>query len=114
MSLTRMRTIILAALLAAAASSTGYAAPEPSARGIVESVSEVQLAAGPPGFPGPFEHALKPPTGDELLVRLDDGRAITVVQSAMQIFAPGQRVLVIPERESVRIEHAGEPLFLNP
>ena len=43
-------------------------------------------------------------------MRLDDGRAITVVPGAMQLFRPGERVLLVPERKGVRIEH----LFLQP
>jgi hypothetical protein len=43
-------------------------------------------------------------------VRLDDGRVVTLVPGAMQLFQPGERVLVIPEREGARIEH----LLLEP
>lgn len=95
-----LKSIVIAALLAAT--------------GIVESVREVPLPEDPAGFPGAFEHAFKPRTGDELLVRLDDGRAITVVQTGMQIFQPGQRVLVVPERKGSRVEHADEPLSFQP
>ena len=103
-----MKPIFIAALLTAAASSTGYANPYASAYGIVESVREVQLIDEPPGFPGVFEHSFKPRTGDELLVRLDDGRAITVVQTGMQVFEPGQRVFVIPDRKGARVEPADD------
>jgi hypothetical protein len=102
-----VKPIVIAALLAATASSTGYANPYASAYGIVESVREVQLVDEPPGFPGVFEHAARPRTGDELLVTLDDGRAITIVQTGMQIFEPGQRVRVVPDRKGARVEHAG-------
>ena len=91
-----MKTIVIAALLAAS--------------GIVESVREVQLAEDPARFPGVFEESYQPRTADELRVRLDDGRAITVVPGAMQLFRPGERVLLVPERKGVRIEH----LFLQP
>ena len=94
-----MESIVIAALLAF------------PTFGIVESVRETQLADQPPAFPGVFEHAAKPRTGDELLVRLDDGRAISVVQTGMRSFQPGQRVLVIPERESARVEQASYPPF---
>ena len=81
--------------------------------GIVESVREVQLA-DPFGFPGVFELAFKPPTADEVLVRLDDGQAIRVVPTGMQIFEAGQRVHVVPDPRGARIEHADDPLFLQP
>ena len=75
--------------------------------GFVESVREVQLAEPPPAFVGVFALAARPPSGDELLVRLDDGQAISVVQTGMQLFQPGQRVRVAPESTGVRVEHAG-------
>jgi hypothetical protein len=107
-----MKPIFIAALFAATASSAGYANPYTSDYGIVESVREVQLIDEPPGFPGVSEHAFKPRTGDELLVTLDDGRAITVVQAGMRIFQPGQRVLVVPGRKGARVEPAGDRLPL--
>lgn len=79
--------------------------------GIVEGVREVTLADPHPGLVGVFEHAYKPPTGDELTVRLDDGRAISVVQTGMRAFEPGQRVRVVPERQGARVEHASYPPF---
>ena len=91
-----IRSVVITALLA----------------GIVESVHEVQLA-DPFGFPGVFEHAFKPPTADELLVRLDDGRAISVLHTGMRIFEAGQRVQVVPDPQGVRIEHADDPTFLQ-
>jgi hypothetical protein len=106
-----MKPIFIAALLAAAASSTGYANPSASAYGIVESVREVQLIDEPPESPGVFEHSYRPRTGDELLVRLDDGRAISVVQTGMQVFEPGQRVFVIPDRKGTRVEPAGDRIL---
>jgi hypothetical protein len=81
--------------------------------GIVESVREVQLA-DPSGFPGVFEHALKPPTADGVLVRLDDGRAIRVVHTGIRLFEAGQRVHVVPDSKGVRVEHADDLMFLQP
>lgn len=105
-------SVVLAALLATTGSGIGCGDPCPAARGIVESVREVQLA-GAFGFPGVFEHAFKPPTADELFVRLDDGQAISVVHTGMQIFETGQRVQVVPDPAGVRIEHADDPTFFN-
>lgn len=110
---TIIRSVVLAALLAVTAPGIGYADPGRAARGIVESVQEVQLAE-PSGFPGVFELAFKPPTVDELLVRLDDGRAISVVHTGMQVFEAGQRVQVVPGPQGVRIEHADDPTFIQP
>ena len=107
-----IRLIVIAALLAATAPGVGYADPA-SARGIVESVHEVQLA-DPAGFHGAFEHAYKPPTADELLVRLDDGRAISVVHTGMRIFEAGQRVQVVPDPSGARLEPADDSRFLQP
>jgi hypothetical protein len=64
-----VRSLFVAALLASTAPGIGYAGPS-AARGIVESVREVQMAE-PFGFPGVFELAFKPLAADELLVRLD-------------------------------------------
>ena len=95
-----MKSIVITALLAF------------PAFGIVESVRETQLAEAPHGFTGVFELAARPRSGDELLVRLDDGRAITLVQTGMRAFQPGQRVLVVPDRQGARVEHAdGHPPF---
>ena len=79
--------------------------------GIVESVREVRPTEESHGLVGVFEHAYKPSTVDELLVTLDDGRGITVVQTGTRIFVPGQRVRVIPHGRDAHIEHAdGHPL----
>ncbi|HZM36280.1 MAG TPA: hypothetical protein VFC18_17560 [Burkholderiales bacterium] len=74
--------------------------------GIVERVREVRLTEDVIGLAGVFEHAYKPPSADELLVMLDDGRALTVVHTGVQIFAPRQRVRVILQGPEVRIESA--------
>ena len=79
--------------------------------GIVESVREVPLAE-PFRFAGVFELAFKPATADEVLVRLDDGHVIAVEHTGTRVFQPGQRVLVIPDRNGARVEHAERhPLF---
>ena len=79
--------------------------------GVVESVREVQLTEDLLGEAGAFEHAYKAPSADELLVTLQDGRAITIVHTSTQIFAPGQRVRVVSYGPDVRIERAdGQPL----
>lgn len=115
-----MKKVLIAAILAAGAVSSAAATPyapqefdfselaglDGTAYGIIESVREVQLDQGPAGLAGVFEHAIRPETGDELVVRLDDGRAITVVQNGTQRFEPGQRVRVVPGRRGARVERA--------
>jgi outer membrane lipoprotein SlyB len=100
-----IRPVVIAALLAATGSGIGHADPGAAARGIVESVREVQLADSV-GFPGVFEHAFK--------VRLDDGRAIEVVHTGTRTFEAGERVQVVPDPKGVRIEPADDPTFLQP
>src|SRR5262245_54070653 len=77
---------------------SGLASVDASALGVVESVREVPLRAGPAGLHNVFEHALKPETGDELVVRLDDGRAVTLLLDGAQTFRPGERVRVVGRR----------------
>ncbi|HWM42647.1 MAG TPA: hypothetical protein VNP36_09445 [Burkholderiales bacterium] len=100
MNTSPIRSVVITALLAL------------PAYGIVESVREVQLA-DPFGLPGVFELAFKPPTADEVLVRLDDGQAIRVVPTGTQIFEAGQRVQVVPDSSGARIKPA-DPIFLQP
>ena len=70
----------------------------PSARGVVESVREVPLRDGPAELANVFEHALNAETGAELVVRLDDGRAVTVRLDGLQSFRPGERVRLLGGR----------------
>lgn len=74
--------------------------------GIVESVREVKLDTAPVALTEVFEHALRPDTGDELVVRLKDGRTISVIRDSMQLFQPGQHVLIIRHGANVRIERS--------
>ena len=113
MNTSPIRLLVIAALLAATGSGIGHAEHSPLPRGIVESVREVPLA-DPFGFPSTFELAFKPPTADEVLVRLDDGQAIEVLHTGISIFEAGQRVHVVPDPKGARIEHADDPMFLQP
>jgi hypothetical protein len=70
----------------------------PSARGVVESVREVPLHAGPGELANVFEHALNAETGEELVVRLDDGSAVTVQLDGIERFQAGQRVRLLGGR----------------
>lgn len=70
----------------------------PSALGIVESVREVPLRPVDAQLANVFEHSLNAETGEELVVRLDDGRAVTVRLDGIQHFRPGERVRLLGGR----------------
>jgi hypothetical protein len=107
-----MRWAFITALLAGTAPGISCAGPSAD-RGIVESVREVQLAE-PLGFPGVFELAIKPPTADELLVRLDDGKVMTIVHTGTPMFQAGQRVRVVPDPRGPRVEPADNYTSFQP
>ena len=86
--LRRMKELVVAALVAVA--DFGF----PGDCGIVESAREVPPHEHPAELAGVFEHAINPKTVQELVIRLEDERAITVVQDGARRFEPGQRVLV--------------------
>lgn len=75
---------------------------ESTAFGTVESLREVPLESIPARFAA-FDHAIGP--CDELVVRLDDGRAVTIVHNEAHL-APGERVIVLNGRRGVRLERA--------
>jgi hypothetical protein len=107
-----MRWAFITALLAGTAPGIGTAGPSAD-RGIVESVREVQLAERF-AYPGVFELALKPPTADELLVRLDDGQVITIVHTGTRMFEAGQRVRLFPDPRGTRVEPADSHTSFQP
>jgi hypothetical protein len=107
-----LRSALIAALLAGAAPGIGHAGA-PAACGIVESVREVELAE-PFGFAGVRELSSKPSTADELVVRLDDGQVIKVVNTGMQLFEAGQRVQVVADWRGTRLERADGAIFFQP
>lgn len=97
-----MKTILAVAVLAAAlaACATPYAPQEFEsggiASGMVEAVREVPLDTF--GFEEAIEHSINPRIAEQLVIRLDDGSAVTLLEGAVQRFAPGQRVRVIAGR----------------
>jgi hypothetical protein len=107
-----LRSVLIAAMLASAAPGIGYAGP-PAGRGIVESVREVELPE-PTGFAGVLELAYRPSTADELVVRLDDGQVIKVVNTGLQLFEAGQRVQVVADWRGTRVERADGAIFFQP
>ena len=101
-----MKTTLVAAILAAgtlAPIASSYA--DEVSYGIVECVREMRLR-DPAGLADALEHSVKPETGEELIVRLNDGRSVSIVQDGMQVFEPGQRVVVISGPHSARAEPA--------
>jgi hypothetical protein len=85
---------LLAALIVAVAFKSQAADGLPGlAAGIVESVREVPLDIH--GFREALEHSVNPQTAQQLVIRLDDERAVTLVEEGMQHFAPGERVRIV-------------------
>ena len=70
------------------------------AHGIVEGVREVARAPAQTLF----EHSLKPDTAQELLVRIDDGRAVLLRPQEMRRFEAGQRVRLLSSTTGTRVE----------
>jgi len=109
--LQRMRSALIAALLAATAfAATANASPcaedfGAEVYGIVESVREVPLRKSPPWLADVFEHAINPETAQELVVRLSDERVIALVQAGSRRFEPGQRVLVVRSADGAHLEN---------
>jgi hypothetical protein len=92
-----MKTLLAALVLgsALAACATPYTLSEGlsvHSSGVVESVREVPLDIH--GFREAVEHSINPQTAQELVVRLDDARAVTLVEEVRR-FAPGERVRIV-------------------
>jgi outer membrane lipoprotein SlyB len=98
----------LFALLSLAASLTACAAPyapqefdfsELDSQGVVlgtvESVATVRIERDIHAYEAPAELRIQPELGDRMVIRLDDGRAVTLVPNGMQRFEAGERVRVL-------------------
>jgi hypothetical protein len=64
--------------------------------GIVEGAREVPRDIH--AFAEAIEHRINPETAGELLIRLNDGRTLTVLEDGMRRFAPGERVRIVAGR----------------
>ena len=53
-----------------------------------------------------LEHDATTQAGEEIVVRLDSGQTIAVVQGGWQDFGSGQRVQIVTGRGGSRVEHA--------
>ena len=60
------------------------------------------------------ELALKPPTADELFVRLDDGQVITILHTGTRTFEAGQRVRLVTDARGTRVELADHHTSFQP
>jgi outer membrane lipoprotein SlyB len=54
-----------------------------------------------------FEHSVKPDAPADLLIRLDSGTGVTLVQYGPERFRPGQRVQLVRDAGGLRAEPAG-------
>ena len=70
--------------------------------GTVESVRQVPILEL---LPNVFEHAVRPETVNELVIRVDDGREVILRDEAMQRFAVGERVRLEPGSRGQHVEH---------
>jgi hypothetical protein len=73
--------------------------------GLVESVQPAQ--PGESLHVDLFEHAVQPGTAKKLVIRLDGGAGISIVQDGPERLEPGQRVYVLFRRGGARAEPAG-------
>jgi outer membrane lipoprotein SlyB len=63
--------------------------------GTVQSVDVVRIQRDIHAYDEAVELRMQPDLADQIVIRLDDGRAITVVLTAMQRFQAGERVQVL-------------------
>jgi hypothetical protein len=113
-----MKRILAAVILAGAALAAGAAPYAPqefdfsgldlsdgTAYGVVEAVHPVQRKEPDPA--DAFEHSVQADMPG-LLIRLDDGSGVTVVDYGPEQFRPGQRVQVMLGPDGLRAEPAGQ------
>jgi hypothetical protein len=68
--------------------------------GTVESVGTVRVERDIHAYEEPAELRIQPELGDRMVIRLDDGRAITLVLKGLQRFEAGERVRVLSDTYS--------------
>jgi outer membrane lipoprotein SlyB len=77
---------------------------EGTTHGIIDSVRDVLVGTLLGGYADALEHAVG--LSEEIVVRLDDGQALIIVQNTLEHFEPGERVLLSPSKFGTRLEHA--------
>ena len=99
----KLVAVSLAASTLAMAHAAEYAPQEFdfSELGTVESVRQVPILEL---LPNVFEHAVRPETVSELVIRVDDGRELILRDEAMQRFVAGERVRLEPGSRGPRVE----------
>ena len=71
--------------------------------GTVESIRQVPIVEL---LPDVFEHPVKAPTFDELvLIRTDDGHTVLLRDEAQERFVAGERVRLVSSNRGPRVEH---------
>ena len=93
----RMKAFLIATLLLVTACSDGLdssPAVHDLSPGIVESVEQVELGTPAPADPDVGDDYAEPRFGDQIVVRLEDGRAVILVYTGERHFQAGQRVRV--------------------
>jgi hypothetical protein len=98
---------IVLTLAIAVASASGLRSQtelEFTGHGIIDSVLVLLPGAHIPGYADAVEHAVGP--SEQIVVRLDGGQVVTIVQGKLEDFQPGERVLLSRSRLGIRLEHA--------
>lgn len=99
-----IKSVLAALVLSIPVSTAGAAEYAPqefdfSELGTVELVREVPLRDP---LRDTLEHAVKPHTADEFLIRVDDGRALVLRQPELRL-SPGQRVRLTSSTRGVLV-----------
>jgi hypothetical protein len=109
-----MKRIFAAAILTGAALGAAAAPYAPQefdfsgldvSYGVVETVNPAPRTQ--PIHTDVFEHSVEPDAPADLLIRLDSGTGVTLVQYGPERFRPGQRVQLVRDAGGLRAEPAG-------
>src|SRR5260370_37692980 len=89
-----MKSFLVAALLLVTACSNGPGSPaavHELSPGVVESVKPVELGNPAPSDPDDGDDDAEPRFGDQIVVRLEDGRTVILAYTGERRFQAGQR-----------------------
>src|SRR5688500_9678852 len=96
--------VVMTAITSIFPSSRAQTGLEGTAHGIIDSVLDVLQGTPLEGYAAALEHAVG--LSEEIVVRLDNGQAVTIVQDTLAHFEPGDRVLLSRSKFGIRLEHA--------